>query len=99
MLFIQLLTNFLLFFFGIFGIVFQRRNILIILICIELILLSVNLNYIVFSVYLDDFLGQLFSIFILTIAACESSIGLAILIIFFRIRGNISISQEILLKG
>jgi NADH-quinone oxidoreductase subunit K len=48
---------------------------------------------------LDDFFGQLFSIFILTIAACESSIGLAILIIFFRIRGNISISQEILLKG
>lgn len=99
MLFTQLLTNFLLFFFGIFGIVFQRRNILIILICIELILLSVNLNFIVFSVYLDDFFGQLFSIFILTIAACESSIGLAILIIFFRIRGNISISQEILLKG
>ena len=99
MLFIQLITNVILFFLGVFGIIFQRRNILIILMCIELILLSVNLNFIVFSVYLDDFFGQLFSLFILTVAASESAIGLAILILYFRLRGNITINQETLLKG
>jgi NADH-quinone oxidoreductase subunit K len=99
MLFFQLITNFILFFLGVFGIIFQRRNILIILMCIELILLSVNLNFIVFSVYLDDFFGQLFSLFILTVAASESAIGLAILILYFRLRGNISINREIVLKG
>ena len=99
MLFFQLSTNVILFFLGIFGIIFQRRNILIILMCIELILLSVNLNFIVFSVYLDDFFGQLFSLFILTVAASESAIGLAILILYFRLRGNIAINQEIVLKG
>ena len=99
MLFFQLITNVILFFLGVFGIIFQRRNILIILMCIELILLSVNLNFIVFSVYLDDFFGQLFSLFILTVAASESAIGLAILILYFRLRGNISINREIVLKG
>jgi NADH-quinone oxidoreductase subunit K len=59
MLFFQLITNVILFFLGVFGVIFQRRNILIILMCIELFLLSVNLNFIVFSVYLDDFFGQL----------------------------------------
>ena len=99
MLFFQLITNVILFFLGVFGIIFQRRNILIILMCIELLLLSVNLNFIVFSVYLDDFFGQLFSLFILTVAASESAIGLAILILYFRLRGNISINREIVLKG
>ena len=99
MLFFQLITNVILFFLGVFGIIFQRRNILIILMCIELILLSVNFNFIVFSVYLDDFFGQLFSLFILTVAASESAIGLAILILYFRLRGNISINREIVLKG
>ena len=99
MLFFQLITNVILFFLGVFGIIFQRRNILIILMCIELILLSVNLNFIVFSVYLDDFFGQLFSLFILTVAASESAIGLAILILYFRLRGNITINQETVLKG
>ena len=99
MLLFQLITNFILFFLGVFGIIFQRRNILIILMCIELILLSVNLNFIVFSVYLDDFFGQLFSLFILTVAASESAVGLAILILYFRLRGNISINREIVLKG
>ena len=99
MLFFQLITNVILFFLGVFGIIFQRRNILIILMCIELLLLSVNLNFIVFSVYLDDFFGQLFSLFILTVAASESAIGLAILILYFRLRCNISINREIVLKG
>jgi NADH-quinone oxidoreductase subunit K len=66
--------------------------------CIELILLSLNLNFILFSVYLDDIYGQIFSLFILTVAAGESALGLAIIIIFYRIRGNILFSQQFLLK-
>jgi NADH-quinone oxidoreductase subunit K len=81
------------------GIVFNRRSILIILMCIELMLLSLNLNFIVFSVYFDDLYGQLFSLFILTVAASESAVGLAIIIIYYRVRGNISIEQNYLLKG
>tara|TARA_R110000764_G_C11029072_1_gene385110 strand:+ start:13554 stop:13871 length:318 start_codon:yes stop_codon:yes gene_type:complete len=96
---IQLLTNTLLFLIGIFGILFNRKSILLILMCIELILLSVNLNFVTFSVYLDDFYGQIFSLFILTIAAAESAIGLAILILYYRIRGKIFIDQTSALKG
>lgn len=99
MFIVQILTNILLFLTGIFGILLNRRNILVVLMCIELILLSVNLNFVVFSVYLDDFLGQIFSLFILTIAAAESAIGLGILILYYRIRGNISISEVATLKG
>jgi NADH-quinone oxidoreductase subunit K len=95
----QILTNVLLFLSGIFGILLNRRNILIVLMCIEIILLSVNLNFIVFSIYLDDFLGQIFSLFILTVAAAESAIGLAILILYYRVMGNISISETATLKG
>jgi NADH-quinone oxidoreductase subunit K len=84
---------------GIFGILLNRRSILIILMCIELVLLSVNLNFILFSVYLDDMYGQLFSLFILTIAAAESAIGLAILILYYRLRGKISINQIANLRG
>ena len=96
---LQLLTNIFLFLTGVLGIISNRRNILIVLMCIELILLSVNLNFIIFSVYLDDFYGQIFSLFVLTVAAAESAIGLAILILYYRIRGNISISQVMTLKG
>lgn len=95
----QLLTNILLFLMGIFGILLNRRSILIILMCIELVLLSVNLNFVLFSVYLDDMYGQLFSLFILTIAAAESAIGLAILILYYRLRGKISINQIANLRG
>ena len=84
---------------GTLGILLNRRNILIILMCIELVLLSVNLNFIMFSVYLDDFYGQIFSLFILTVAAAESAIGLAILILYYRIRGKILINQIAILKG
>jgi NADH-quinone oxidoreductase subunit K len=96
---IQFLTNILLFFIGVFGIISNRRSILVLLMCIELILLSVNLNFILFSVYLDDFYGQIFSLFILTVAAAESAIGLAILILYYRIRGKILINQIATLKG
>lgn len=95
----QLFTNTILFLIGTFGIILNRRNILIILMCIELVLLSVNLNFIMFSAYLDDFYGQIFSLFVLTVAAAESAIGLAILILYFRIRGKILINQIAILKG
>ena len=74
MFILQILTNTFLFFTGMFGIILNRTSILLILMCIELMLLSVNLNFIVFSVYLDDFYGQIFSLFILTIAAAESAV-------------------------
>jgi NADH-quinone oxidoreductase subunit K len=89
----QLTANFFIFIIGILGIALNRRNILIILMCIEFVLLSLNLNFITFSVYFDDMYGQLFSFFILTVAAAESAIGLAIIIIYYRVRGSISIEQ------
>jgi len=94
----QLLANSFIFIIGLLGIVSNRRNVLVTLMCIELSLLSLNLNFIVFSVYLDDMYGQIFSLFILTIAAAESAIGLAIIIIYYRIRGSISMDLQSLLK-
>lgn len=76
-----------------------RKHIIIILMAIELLFLAINLNFIIFSVYLDDIFGQVFSIFILTIAASESAIGLAILVIYFRLRGTISVDLVNILKG
>lgn len=99
MFIVQFVTNILLFIIGVFGLLFNKRSILVVLMCLELLLLSVNLNFITFSVYLDDFYGQIFSLFILTIAAAEAAIGLAILILYFRVRGNISINQIATLKG
>lgn len=96
---IQITTNFILFLIGVSGIVLNRQSILIILMCIELALLSVNLNFIVFSIYLDDMYGQIFSLFVLTVAAAESAVGLAIIIIYYRIRGKISMNQVATLKG
>jgi len=98
MFLIQLTTNFLLFITGTIGMVINRRNILILLMCIEMMLLSLNLNFIVFSIYFDDLYGQIFSLFILTVAAAESAIGLAIIIIYYRLRGSILMSQISVLK-
>lgn len=72
---------------------------IITLVSIELILLSVNLNFIIFSVYLDDILGQIFALLILTIAAAESAIGLALLVVYYRVKGNIDIDYINILKG
>ncbi len=99
MIFIQLVSNIFLFFTGILGIVLNQRSILLISMCIELMLLSVNMNFILFSIYLDDIYGQIFSLFILTVAAAESAIGLAILILYYRLRGKISINEKVTLKG
>jgi len=88
-----------LFLIGIIGIFVTRKNIILVFMCIELILLSVNLNFIIFSIYLDDVVGQIFAIFVLTVAAAESAIGLAILVVFYRIRGIILINYINKLKG
>jgi len=80
---------FILFFIGMLGIFITRKNIIVILMCIELMLLAVNMYFIVYSVYLDDILGQVFALFILTVAAAESAIGLAILLVYYRITGTI----------
>ena len=76
-----------------FGLIYNKKSILIILISIELILLSVNILFIVFSIYLDDIIGQIFTLFILTIAAAETSIGLSLLLVSYRVRGNILIDN------
>tara|TARA_B100001741_G_C16215303_1_gene442221 strand:- start:215 stop:517 length:303 start_codon:yes stop_codon:yes gene_type:complete len=83
--------SFTIFFIGLFGLFINRKNILTVIICLELILLSVNLNLLMSAYYLDDNLGQIFVVMILTVAAAESSIGLAILIIYYRLRGTIAI--------
>nr|YP_009330414.1 Nad4L [Coccophora langsdorfii]ANS72186.1 Nad4L [Coccophora langsdorfii] len=81
------------------GVVLNRTNIVVVLMSLELALLSVSLNFIIFSVCLADLIGQIFAIFILIVAACESSIGLAIILVYFRVRGSIRIDQASLLKS
>ena len=89
----------LIFLAGVIGLVLNRKNILIIIISIELILLSVNFNFIIFSLYLDDIIGQVFVMFILSIAAAESAIGLSILTAYHKIRNNILIEKIKTLKS
>ena len=89
----------LMFFIGVGGVVLNRTNILAILMSLEITLFSISLNFIIFSVYLDDIMGQIFAIFILAVAACESSIGLAIILVYYRVRGNIRVDQASLLKS
>lgn len=84
---------------GIFGIFLNRRNVIIILMSIELVLLSVNINMVAFSVHLGDLVGQVFAMFILTVAAAEAAIGLAILVVYFRNRGSIAVEDINLMKG
>jgi len=84
---------------GLSGIFLNRKNIIILLMSIELMLLSINFNFIIFSIFLDDILGQLFALLVLTVAAAESAIGLAILVIYYRVRGTIAIEFIDLMKG
>ena len=88
-----------LFVLGFLGILINRKNVLILLMTIELMLLAINLNFITFSVYLDDITGQLFSLVVLTVAAAESATGLALLVSYYRVRGNISIEHNQILRG
>ena len=89
----------ILFTIGVLGIFLNKKNVIIILMSIELILLSVNINFVAFSVYLEDLSGQIFAMFILTVAAAEAAIGLAILVVFFRNLGSIEVQQINKLKG
>lgn len=98
-IFFLLFFSFLMFFLGTLGIFITRKNIIIILVSIELMLLAVNFNFVIFSILLDDILGQLFVVYTLTLAGAEAAIGLAILIIFYRIRGIITVNFVTSLKG
>jgi NADH-quinone oxidoreductase subunit K len=84
---------------GVFGIFMNRKNIIIILMSVELILLAVNINFVAFSAFLGNLQGQIFALFILTVAAAEAAIGLAILVIYFRNRGTIAVEDVNLMKG
>ena len=88
-----------LFVIGIFGIFLNRKNVIILLMSIELILLSVNINFVAFSAFLGDLAGQVFTLFVLTVAAAEAAIGLAILVCFFRNRGSIAVEDVNVMKG
>ena len=84
---------------GVFGIFLNRKNVIIVLMSLELILASVNINFVAFSVFLGDLVGQVFTMFILTVAAAEASIGLAILVCFYRLRSSILVDEATSMKG
>ncbi|SIP97479.1 NADH dehydrogenase subunit K [Rhizobium sp. RU20A] len=89
----------ILFVFGVFGIFINRKNVIVILMSVELILLAVNINMVAFSAFLNDITGQVFALFILTVAAAEAAIGLAILVVFYRNRGSIAVEDVNMMKG
>ena len=89
----------MLFTIGVFGIFINRRNVIVILMSIELILLAVNINFVAFSSFQHNMVGQIFTMVVLTVAAAEAAIGLAILVVYFRNRGNIAVEDINLMKG
>ena len=89
----------ILFTLGIFGIFLNRKNVIVILMSVELMLLAVNINFVAFSAELNDMVGQVFAVFILTVAAAEAAIGLAILVIYFRNHGSIAVEDINMMKG
>jgi NADH-quinone oxidoreductase subunit K len=89
----------ILFTIGVFGIFLNRKNVIIILMSVELILLSVNINLVAFSSFLHDMVGQVFAMLVLTVAAAEAAIGLAILVVYFRNRGSIAVEDLNVMKG
>jgi NADH-quinone oxidoreductase subunit K len=89
----------ILFTLGIFGIFLNRKNVIVILMSIELMLLAVNINLVAFSAFLGDLIGQVFAMFVLTVAAAEAAVGLAILVVYFRNRGTIAVEDIDVLKG
>lgn len=99
-----IIVNFLwtastMFLIGILGIFLIKKNIIVILMSIELMLLSININFVSFSLYIDDLIGQVYALFVLTVAASESAIGLAILVVYYRIKGIISVNYINTIKG
>lgn len=89
----------ILFTLGVFGIFLNRKNVIVILMSVELILLSVNINFVAFSSFLGDLMGQIFALLVLTVAAAEAAIGLAILVVFYRNRGSIAVEDINTMKG
>ncbi|KUO50957.1 MAG: NADH-quinone oxidoreductase subunit K [Sphingomonadales bacterium BRH_c3] len=89
----------ILFVLGVLGIFLNRKNVIVILMAIELILLSVNINFVAFSAFMNDLVGQVFAMLVLTVAAAEAAIGLAILVIYFRNRGTIAVDDATQMKG
>jgi NADH-quinone oxidoreductase subunit K len=89
----------ILFTIGVLGIFVNRKNVIVILMSIELILLAVNINFVAFSAYLGNLTGQVFALFVLTVAAAEAAIGLAILVVYFRNRGSIAVEDVNVMKG
>ncbi len=89
----------ILFTLGVFGIFLNRKNVIVILMSIELMLLAVTINLVAFSAELNDLVGQIFALFVLTVAAAEAAIGLAILVVYFRNRGSIAVEDVNLMKG
>lgn len=89
----------ILFSIGIFGVFINRKNVIVILMSVELILLAVNINLIAFSAFLGDLVGQIFALIVLTVAAAEASIGLAILVVFYRNRGSIAVEDVNMMRG
>ena len=89
----------ILFTLGIVGIFINRKNVIVIMMSIELMLLAVNINFVAFSVLLNDMVGQVFAMFVLTVAAAEAAVGLAILVTFFRNRGDIAVDDASMMKG
>jgi NADH-quinone oxidoreductase subunit K len=89
----------ILFTIGIFGIFLNRKNVIVILMSVELLLLAVNINFVAFSSFLGDLIGQVFTMLVLTVAAAEAAIGLAILVVFHRNRGSIAVEDVNVMKG
>jgi NADH-quinone oxidoreductase subunit K len=89
----------ILFTLGVLGIFLNRKNVIVILMSIELILLAVNINFVAFSTHLNDIVGQVFALFVLTVAAAEAAIGLAILVVYYRNRGSIAVEDINMMKG
>ena len=89
----------ILFTIGIFGIFLNRKNVIVILMSVELLLLAVNINFVAFSSFLGDMMGQVFTMLVLTVAAAEAAIGLAILVVFHRNRGSIAVEDVNVMKG
>ena len=89
----------ILFTLGIFGIFLNRKNVIIILMSVELMLLAININLVAFSAYLNDMTGQIFALFVLTVAAAEAAIGLAIVVIYYRNKGSIAVDDIHTMKG
>lgn len=84
---------------GLFGVFWGRKNVITILMSIELMLLAVNINFVAFSAFLNDLVGQIFTLFVLTVAAAEAAIGLAILVVYYRNRGTINVEDISVMKG